>query len=952
MKKNYLWTAVKAALLVPTVGMTISAASAQTAPAADDNVEIIEVRGIVSSLRRAMSDKKESIIVSDGIAAEDLGKFPDLNVAESLQRITGVSIDRSGGEGQAVTVRGFGPQFNTVLVNGRQLATDSSGREFNFDVLAADQITGADVYKSTRSDFQEGGIGATINVSTARPFDYEGFQVVGSIKGMYETLSEDTSPSASVLVSNTFSDDKVGVLLAVSRQERDVQINRIETLGWRPGLTLSNKNDGVLATDVYLPRNWDQIVDQQERTRTNASLVVQFAPTDEISITVDGFLSKFEVDSTVNDLASWFEPDRVGSATVDAATGTALAFTQEVGIHEGSGDPSTDFVSHTRNSRDTENTGFGINVEWDISEKLKGTFDVSTSDAENDQSGKQRFNVIGFNNNYSYDSTGSIPTVAHDGFTSGSLPATSLMRAHYNERNGVTDTDEITELKADFQYTPDSDVFTQAKFGMYRQEREKSSLNESNSIGCDLYCGYNVDVPDDLLQQFTANNYFSGLIDTFYAYDGEAYFDYLEGPGLAVAEATLGTLAGAGRATLTNPDGSFGHVPFNQNNGYLIKEDITSLYMDFTFMYDLGDMPVTANFGARYSETDIQVTARQSILNDIVPTNDLTLFANVLSAPTEFSQSSSYSNLLPSVNVKLEIEEDMVLRFSVYDSITRPTMSQLSPSTVIGQPRRQSLTASGGNPALEPFKSENWDVSFEWYYGDASFFTFAIFNKEVEDFIITLTGPETFGLADRANQPGFRCSTVNSDLCAEGLVLDPSQPDLDVVATNEELNGTSELYSVTRPQNGDSARVTGYEIAVTHVFDNGFGFAANATVVNSNASLSADTTQSFALEGLGDSQNLIGFYETDNWQARVAFNNREGFLRLLDNGFNGEPINTETFGQWDVSGSYDINENFTVFIEGINVTEEELVQTGRFGNQIFTIEDNGARYAVGVRGKF
>ena len=190
MKKNYLWTAVKAALLVPTVGMTISAASAQTAPAADDNVEVIEVRGIVSSLRRAMSDKKESIIVSDGIAAEDLGKFPDLNIAESLQRITGVSIDRSGGEGQAVTVRGFGPQFNTVLVNGRQLATDSSGREFNFDVLAADQITGADVYKSTRSDFQEGGIGATINVSTARPFDYEGFQVVGSIKGMYETLSE------------------------------------------------------------------------------------------------------------------------------------------------------------------------------------------------------------------------------------------------------------------------------------------------------------------------------------------------------------------------------------------------------------------------------------------------------------------------------------------------------------------------------------------------------------------------------------------------------------------------------------------------------------------------------------------------------------------------------------------------------------------------------------------
>ncbi|WP_445778787.1 TonB-dependent receptor domain-containing protein, partial [Shewanella sp.] len=174
----------------------------------------------------------------------------------------------------------------------------------------------------------------------------------------------------------------------------------------------------------------------------------------------------------------------------------------------------------------------------------------------------------------------------------------------------------------------------------------------------------------------------------------------------------------------------------------------------------------------------------------------------------------------------------------------------------------------------------------------------------------------------------------------------------DVVTTTEELNGQSELYTVTRPQNGESARITGYEIALTHVFENGFGFTANATVVDSNVKVDANSTQSFALEGLGDSQNLILFYEQDNWQARVAFNNREGFLRQLDNGFNGEPINTETFGQWDISASYDINENISVFVEGINITEEELVQTGRFANQIYSVEDNGSRYAVGLRGKF
>lgn len=895
----------------------LNAAQDNTSKAQTPKTEVIVVSGIRSSLKQSMFNKKQSSIVSDGITAEDLGKFPDLNVAESLQRITGISIDRSGGEGQAVTVRGFGPQFNTVLVNGRQIATDSAGREFNFDVLAADQITGADVYKSTRADFQEGGIGGTINVSTARPFDYEGFQFVGSLKGMYESLSEDTSPSASVLISDTFNDGTFGALLAVSHQQRDVQINQIATAGWRSGQTISNAEDGVLFTNAYIPRNWDQIVDQQERTRTNASLVLQFAPSDDLSITLDGFISKFEVDSVVNDLASWFEPDRVGEATIDPATGTLLSFSQDIGLHQGSGNPASDFVSHTRNSRDVSNDGFGLNVEWQVNEQLTGTFDISRSTAENDRAGQDRFNVVGIINNYTFDGTGGLPSVLHDGFVNGNVPDADLSRLHYNEKgNTFSSEDEINEYKADFVYQSESDVFTAMKFGLYRQEREKSSFQIFGNQ-CQ-FCGYGTAAPNEAIgfETFTANNFFSGLIDTFYVYDGDAMVDYLAAQGFPI-EPTL------------------------QNNRYTIDEDITSLYMDFAFEAAIAGMPLSVNVGARYSTTDVDVAAVQSFIADIVPTPDATLFANVLGPATNITEGGSYSNLLPSINAKLNLEEDMILRFAVYDSLTRPTMSQLSPATIFNEPRRQNLTASGGNPALEPFKSENWDISFEWYYGDSNLFSFAVFNKEVEDFIVTLTGAETFSLADRSDQPGFGCNVANSPLCADDLVL-----------STEELNGTEEVYTVSRPRNGESARVTGYEIALTHIFDNGFGISANATVVDSNVSLDADTTQSFALEGLGDSQNLILFYEQDNWQVRVAFNNREGFLRQLDNGFNGEPVNTDTFGQWDISGSYDINENVTVFFEGINITEEELVQTGRFANQIFSVEDNGSRYALGIRAAF
>ncbi len=888
--------------------------------AQDEAIEEIIVAGIRGSLVRGMDVKRNATGVVDSIAQEDVGKFPDLNVAESLQRITGVSIDRSGGEGQQVTVRGLGPQFNTVLVNGRQIATDSPGREFNFDMLSSDLITGADVFKTTQSNLQEGGIGATINVKTARPFDNPGLQIVGSLKGMYESLSEETKPQAALIVSNTFN-DSFGALVSASYQERSVQINRIETAGWRPGQTISNANDGILFTNAYIPRNWDQIVDTQERTRTNVNLALQFTPTDELSVTVDGFVSQFEVNSLVTDLASWFEPDRVGTGQIDPATNTLVSFSQEIGLNQGSGDPATDFVSHTRNSRDSTTDGFGLNIEYAINDSLVASFDASTSNAENDRSSPNRidrFNVVGIINNYTFDNTGSIPTVQHDNFGNGALPDPSLSRLHYNEQgNRFSDEDEISEYRLDFDFTPNSDVFRQMRFGAYRQEREKSSFQIFASQ-C-AFCGYGTPAPNDTIgfRPFTAQNFFPGLIDTFYTYDGDAYVQFLADSGNPI-EPTL------------------------QNNRYTINEDITSLYMDFTFDFMLGDMPLLVNAGARYAQTDISVGAVQSFISDVSPTTDLTLFQNHFGPAEDIVGSSDYANLLPSFTAKLDIDDTKVLRMAFYESMTRPTMGELSPATVFNEPRRQNLTASGGNPALEPFLSQNFDLSFEWYFDDASVASFAVFSKDVDQSISVSTGEEIFVMTDRL-APDFRCSEDNNPDCAPGVILDPNNPTLDVVATTEELNGETEVYTVARPGNGEETTITGFEAAITHIWESGFGFTANATVVDADAD---------NIEGLGDSQNLIVFYEAERWQARVAYNNREGFRRLNDNGFNGEPVNTETFGQMDISASYDVTEDWTVFFEGINITEEELVQNGRFPIQTYNIEDNGSRFALGVRGRF
>ncbi len=913
--------------LIRVLACSAGAAAMMTAApveAQDVEDEIIAV-GIRSSIKRAQDIKREATGIVDAIAAEDLGKFPDLNVAESLQRISGVAIDRSGGEGQQVTIRGLGPQFNTVLLNGRQIATDSGGREFNFDVLAAEQISGANIYKTGVARLQEGGIGGTINVLTARPLDNPGFQMAASVKGVYESLSEKVSPAASFLVSNTFNDDKLGVLAAVSYQERDVQINRIQTVGWRPGQTISNNQDGVLFENAYIPRNWDQIVDEQERKRLNASLALQYAPNDDVTVTLDGFVSKFEVDSLATDLASWFEPDRVGSGQVDS-NGTLISFTQEIGLSGGSGDPATDFVSSTRFSRDTTTYGFGGNVDWNLTDNLNVSLDAFHSEAENDRAGQDRFNVIGIINNYSFDGTGDLPTVAHDGFTNGTLPSDTLTRLHYNEQgNRPTDEDAITEFKADFEYTPDVDAIKSVRFGAYSQMRDKSQFQIFGN-NC-FYCGYQVAAPNAQLnlRPFTANNFFSGLIDTWYTYDGDAYINFLNSDPVSTITPTL------------------------QNNRYDISEDILSAYTEFTFGFDAGSMPVEVNVGARYANTDIEVGAVQSFIADVIPTSDLTLFSNVFGPATDFSEGGSYSNFLGNVDFNIEMTEDIKLRLAAYETMTRPTMSQLSPATTFGEPRRQNLTASGGNPALEPFTSTNFDAGVEWYYDDNSVFSASVFHKDIDNIIVTLVGDEVFELANRSAANGFRCGDAN---CAVGIDLDPTRPGFDLVANTEELNGASEIYRASRPQNGESAKVTGFEVALTHVFDNGFGFSGNATFVDSNVTIDPTSATNFSLEGVGDSQNAVLFYENDRMQARVAYNRREGFLRNISNGFNGEPINTETFGQFDASASFDVTEDYTIFVEGINITEEELVQTGRFPNQIYNVEDNGSRYAVGVRAKW
>ncbi|MEC8232528.1 MAG: TonB-dependent receptor [Pseudomonadota bacterium] len=872
-----------------------------------EQMEVIEVKGFTSSLKASMLDKKASDVVYDGITAEDLGKFPDQNVAESLQRITGVAIDRSGGEGQFITVRGFGPDFNTVLVNGRQIATENQGRAFSFDTLPAELISGAKVYKSPLASMQEGGIGSTVEITTARPFAFDGFKAVASVKGMYEDISEETSPQMSGLITNTFMDGKLGVLAAASFQQRELQTNMLETRYWRPGVSITNRSeldnpayaDSAQFNGVYIPQNFDQIVDLVDRERTSGTLVVQYAPNDDMTLTLDGLYSKFEVDSDAHSVGHWFSDSNLDNMSF-TDNGSLSGVTSTVVDGVGG---ATDFIRR-RYGRDVDIQAFGANFEWIVNDNLTANIDISTSTAEDSSGGANFFTVVGYNNEYSVDYSGSTPTLSVAG-GDAALQTPSLGRMHYNERNGFDVEDTISEYRADFTWVPDSNnAFYKADFGVYYQDREKTNTRLFASA-CNVYCGYNFDLPDELLTLFTAKNYFSGVPNQWLTYDPEAFFNYATSDAAVqqISDAT-GLSFDDVRATI---DATNIANPQPSNDSFAVTEEVLSAYVQFYFSTEVSDMPLDINFGFRYSETDTSVDGTSQVVRDLEPIPNDPSDLNIVYETdfgTAINETNSYSSLLPNVNVKLQLTDDLYLRYAYSETLTRPMMDDLVPVFNVTVSRPGNLQAQAGNTALQPYSATSWDVSLEYYYDDTSYFSAAAFNKEVEDFIA-------------------------GDVEDESLFLESGEY----------------VFSVLRPRNGETLEVEGLELAWLHTLESGFGIQANATIVNSDAE--------FSLPGLGNSQNITLFYEKDAFQARVALNNRETFMQEAVSSLGGtEPRFTETYTQVDMSVSYDINESLTVFFEGINITDEELTRRGRFSEQFVQQVADGARYAVGVRASF
>jgi TonB-dependent receptor len=885
------------------VGAAVAQSSAQPP------VEEVVVTGTRASLSRALDLKKEVLGVVDSIAAEDIGKFPDQNVAESLQRIAGVSIDRTAGEGRFVTVRGFGPEFNNVLFNGRLLATENDGREFSFDILAPELISSAEVYKSSSAEFQEGGIGSTIQLRSARPLDFEGFHAAGSAAAKYDGGSEETTPTMSGLISMTNESNTFGALASVVYDERKARLERFHTDGWLTGQDLDFNKDGVAElTDVAITRSYNQIVDESTRERMGATLSFDWLATDALKFELDALYTTYEIDNRNHVLAYFSDPADIIAAEANG-NGTVTRY-----MRADTGSLATDWVV-SELPRDASTYQLALNTEYTLTERTRLAFDVSYSKAKDDNGGKERFYVLGTRNagvNPTFELRPGSSTPLYSNVLSPTDP--SNLRAHYLNQSGNDVEDEIGQFQVDLVHELDGVIRT-LKFGALATNREKTTTDyrTPGSLNC-YYCGYYAPVPASVTSSYDAGSFLggSGLPTRWLDFDIDALVAYYTSPA-GYGQNSDAAARAEFAANLAANGGDFRAVLNPQGSGS-VEEESQAAYVQLELGGDVADMTWSGQVGLRWVKTDLTAKGTGQEIASITPIpGDATAVAFTLTDPMPITEKNDYDYFLPSMALRLNVTDRWALRIAGSRTLTRPTLSNLQPTEGYNLRPPDSFFSSGGNPALQPYLAKNLDLGIDYFLNDASYFSVAGFYKWIDNFVSLVTRPTTI--------LGYE-------------------------------------FLETRPVNANDAKVYGVELSAQYTFDqlpapyDGFGVSANYTEVDSSVTFDPTlSTQVFNVEGLSNSANLVLFYEKGPLQVRAAYNWRDDFLRQTF-GFEGQPENIEAYGQYDVSASFQVNEAWSVFAECVNLTDERTRSYSAFKERLLQLEESGRRITAGVRARF
>lgn len=976
-------------------------------------LEEVTVTGIRASMERAMDIKRDSAGVVDAISAEDIGKFPDTNLAESLQRITGVSIDRVNGEGSEITVRGFGPSFNLVTLNGRQMPTanvvmiggdqsaddkQGTGRSFDFSNLASEGVSGLEVFKTGRASSPTGGIGATVNISTIRPLDNPGIKASVGVKGMHDSGvnfdGDDFTPETSGLFSWSNEEETFGVALFGSYQERHGGTNSASIHDWniRTGASINDGSSEYVGENtvinnapaddqlVAIPNDSRYHVSSHERERTNAQLTMQFRPREDLTLTADALYANNQQVEQRSDQGNWFNAIR-DEITFDGNPVVATPLQQ---IQNVPGRKDIGFEQQLRASEDTLES-FGFNAAWDANDSLSFNFDAHTSTSESNPNGPLGTSSIRFG-------IGSFVVAGHTLDMSSGFPVHNI---NFNDSeagngNGKIDASELATSVARTTTSSQEHQIDQFSLngnwefdngrvdfgvGSVASEMTQARMQTTQTLGG--WGNRDSDIPANLVEEFCMTCMFDD-----------------NNPG------SMGLTAFRGNAgeLLTALAGPWSADNIDTQEFNVVEEDILSAYFQFTLEGELGSFPTQLVVGTRFEQTDTNSTSFIQVPSSIVWKSDNDFERKLSSDVLPVDLDGKYNNLLPSLDFSIDLREDLKGRVSYSKTIARPDYGNLLASTSAETPSSPiALGAvaygSRGNPSLLPLESDNFDLSVEWYYGDTSYVSAGFYEKRVSNFIGDGKFSEPlFDLRDpTSGAPGTRSGDALAALGDMGVdaseahlftmtalidnfgidsaktmfeteLVDGNLPQgyVDEVLTDYDVVANADdpyfMFDVSAPVNNREAKIHGFELAAQHFFgETGFGLQANLTTVRGDVGFDngADPSQTqFALLGLSDSANLAVIYENFGISARLAYNWRDEFLADVNRGSSNNPVYMDEFGQVDMNISYEVNDNLTVLFEGLNLAEEGLTAFGRDKNQLWHTQELNARYLIGAQYKF
>ncbi|MDT8760907.1 TonB-dependent receptor [Sphingomonas psychrotolerans] len=852
--------------------------------APDSDADAIVVTGLRESLRRATDIKRSADNIVDSIVADDIGKLPDQNIAEAIQRIPGVTISRDNGEGQFITVRGLGPAFSAALYNNRVLATENQGREFSFDILPAELINRVDVSKTPTAAQSEGGIASTVSMYTARPFDFSGTKIAVSAQGNYDKLRGEVSPQASGLFSTTFGGGDFGILAAVSYIDRKIEGRRIFTDGWEANQSLDFNRDGTPEyTGVSLPTYVEYGVNATTRKRLSGLLTAQWRPSDALTLTIDGLYSKLDVNDDNKVFFVYGGPGDVRAGTVDANN----SLTSYTGIASGP------MITNQIRPRLAKTYQVGGNLEWKPDGRFSGFLDVSWSKATDDTGGNQAW----FESNLATPaySPAAVQFQLQDGlpvYTGlGNILDTSNARLGYVTFEGVSVADEIYQINSQLKYEVEAGPLRTLTAGINYSDRKKGRSSYKTPDALQSVFG-GVPVPQNLFGDPADASDFLGIDmfpNGFPAYSAGDVAAYLR------TEAAINATRdpGATRAALAANGGNLGVVLIPSNSGSA-QERTLGGFVEASFGGNLGSHQWSGNLGLRYTRTNVISRGFGQEIVSITTPPGLDPVVN-LSAPQAISQKGKYDEWLPSANVKVDVLKDVVFQAAVAKTLTRATLSDLLLIRNIN-PRPRERAISDGNPGLLPLIGWNYDAALTWYIDRSSYVSAAVFQKDLKNLTESVT-------------------------------------------TNVNILGLD--FRRTRPENVGDDRIRGLELSGQYTFTglpaplDGLGLQGNVSFVGED----------------GNTYNVVAFYEKGPLQMRLAYNHRDSYEQT-ERGNRGQPVNVAAYGIWDASINLALNDNVTLFAQGLNLFNEKTFTYSVFEERVITYETYGPRYALGIRASF